>query len=121
MQHFLPHEFQCLCDYDCGMGFQDMKEELVEAADLGRSISGVPWRIRSAIRCTRHNRDVGGKELSAHTKGWALDVEALTAHTKFRIVYGMIKAGFHRIGVYETFVHGDMDPELPKEVIWKGE
>lgn len=85
---------------------------------MARLIAGVPFVITSAIRCPEHNKRIGGKDNSAHLTGNAIDIKALDSYTKFRIAYGLLKAGFKRVGIYKDFVHADNDPTKPQEVLW---
>lgn len=120
LKHFTKNEFQCRCRYECGKGFDDINQELAERLDLARTIAGVSFVLVSTIRCKRHNQDVGGVEDSAHTKGLAVDIKAATSHARYRILNGLIKAGFKRIGIYSTFIHADLDPAKAQEVAWHG-
>jgi uncharacterized protein YcbK (DUF882 family) len=78
----------------------------------------VPYVINSAFRSPAHNKIVKGKTNSAHLDGVAFDVKAINSSQRFRILYGAIKAGFKRIGVYETFIHIDNSTTKDQEVIW---
>ena len=118
MQHFRPAEFECKCG--CGLGFAQMQPELLERLEMARMLSNVPYSLLSAKRCDSHNKAVGGLQDSAHLTGWAIDIEARSATTRMRIVYGLVKAGINRIGVYPTFVHADADPTKPSNVMWMG-
>lgn len=95
-----------------------MDVELVAMLDKARGISEVPYRLSSAYRCTDHNRAVGGVEGSAHTKGRAVDIIANSGFEKWRILTGLKKAGFVRIGISGKFIHADNDPMKPQHVIW---
>jgi len=46
-----------------------------------------------------------------------MDIQARTSYYRFKIVYGLIKAGFTRILIYKTFVHADTDPNKTQEII----
>ena len=89
-----------------------------ERLEIARLYADVPFRLSSAFRCIPHNRDVGGVEDSAHTKGLAVDIRIPDAYTRFKVLYGLIKAGFKRIGVYETYIHVDDDQTKSSEVVW---
>lgn len=119
MKHFRPFEFECVCRHDCGKGFAQMNEEFIEKLEFARLLSDVPYKLSSAFRCERHNHDIGGVEDSAHTKGHGADIRADTPRMRYKVLYGLIKAGFNRIGIYDTFIHVDDDPSKPAEVVWK--
>lgn len=116
MKHFNPSEFSCQCG--CGGGFGDMAPDFLAMLDKARGIADVPFRLSSAYRCESHNATVGGVEDSAHTKGRAVDIIARSGFEKWRVVHGLKKAGFNRIGISSKFVHADNDPVKPAHVIW---
>lgn len=118
MKDFRPHEFECVCKYDCGKGFAQMDAEFLEKLQWARTLSNCPYDLSSAIRCERHNRDEGGLENSSHVNGFAVDIRTPNSRIRFRVLYGLIKAGFTRIGVYKTFIHVDADDSKVPEVVW---
>jgi uncharacterized protein YcbK (DUF882 family) len=97
-----------------------MQPDFLERLDMARMLANVPFSLQSAVRCPEHNKAVGGLQDSAHLSGWAVDIEARSAVARMRVVYGLIKAGVNRIGVYSTFVHADGDPTKPSNVMWVG-
>ena len=115
LRYFSLSEFVCPC---CGR--QEMKEDFLKLLDYARDVAGVPFKITSGFRCPRHNAHVGGKPNSAHLGGWAADIAAEDSETRARIVVGLIKAGFRRIGIdfKRGFIHVDCDPEKPKPRLW---
>jgi len=113
LKYFQIEEFACPC---CKKA--DMKEDFLVMLDKARELAETPFVITSGFRCEKHNREVGGKDNSSHLKGYAADISALTSDKRYKIVYGLISAGFKRIGIGKEFIHADCDPELPKGVIW---
>ena len=97
-----------------------MQEAFLKRLDYARDLAGVPFRITSGYRCPRHNARVGGKPNSAHTRGWAADIAAEDSETRARILFGLIKAGFRRMGIdcKRGFIHVDDDPEKPRPRVW---
>ena len=120
MKYFRPHEFNCRCG-KCGLGFPAMDVDFLDRLDSARIYANVPFKLTSAYRCEDHNRDEGGTEGSAHTKGVAVDIAIQSSHVRFKVLYGLIKAGFNRIGVYENFIHVDDDMTKAPEVCWFGD
>jgi len=116
MKYFNPSEFSCQCG--CGGGFSDMDSEFLSMLDHARELADVPFRLSSAYRCEKHNENVGGVEDSAHTKGRAVDIIARSGFEKWRVVRGLQRAGFKRIGVSNKFIHADNDPTKPTHVLW---
>ena len=118
MIHFKEKEFYC-CP-NCDLGFKDMDEEFIIDLDLARHEAGVPFILASAIRCEKHNKEVGGSVTSTHPKGLAVDIACRTSHERYQILHGLKKAGFTRFGVYvdKKFIHVDSDPDKPERLIW---
>ena len=95
-----------------------MAPDFLAMLDKAREIAEVPFRLSSAYRCEKHNEAVGGVEDSAHTKGRAVDIIARSGFERWRIDYGLVKAGFTRIGMSQKFIHVDNDPHKPQHVRW---
>jgi len=102
--YFKIEEFSCGC---CGENL--IVEELVKKLDIAREISGVPYKITSGYRCEKHNKIVGGSENSSHKKGLAADIYTKNHKMRLKIIGGLIKAGFKRIGIAKSFIHVDID------------
>lgn len=118
MKHFRPTEFQCRCQYHCGLGFAQMDADFLDRLEMARIYANVPFTLTSAIRCEKHNEDEGGKDNSAHLSGLAVDISTPNSHYRFKILYGLIKAGFRRLGIYKDFIHVDDDQTKAPEVSW---
>ena len=97
---------------------EDMNQPFLHRLDVARFHSGVPYIINSAYRTVEHEKTKGRDGTSSHTKGLAVDLRATNARTKFKIITGLLKAGFTRIGVYEWGIHVDEDYEKDQSVIW---
>ena len=119
MIHFKESEFYCPCE-ECDLDFYDMDEDFIYALDRARGYAEVPFILTSTIRCAAYNlkEEVGGSETSSHPKGLAGDIACITSYNRYRILYGLKKAGFTRIGIAKTFIHADQDTDKPKEMIW---
>ncbi len=89
----------------------NMKRSTLEMLDKARKHAQTPFKITSGFRTKRHNKRVGGTDNSSHLKGYAVDIEALTNQKRESILRGLILAGFKRIGIAETFIHADNDPD----------
>ena len=113
MIHFLYNEFSCPC---CHKNI--MQDPFLARLDAARTLAGVPFVITSGYRCVRHNIVIGGSKTSAHLDGWAADIAAEDPRTRERIIYGLIMAGFNRIGIKENMIHVDSHPDKPSNVIW---
>jgi len=83
-----------------------MQSAFLEVLDKARELAGVPFKINSGYRCEKHNKEVGSTSRN-HTSGNAADIACTDGPTRFKIVRGLIAAGFKRIGVAKTFIHAD--------------
>lgn len=71
--HFNSSEFDCHCNYpECDFTYID--SDLIDYLELKRNGLGKPLHVNSGYRCTRHNKDVGGKRGSIHPTGKAADI-----------------------------------------------
>ena len=116
-KHFNRNEFACKCGR-CVLNKIDPL--LITALDRARAFAGVPFSINSGYRCADHNATLkNSSPTSSHVKGLAVDI-----HTgdndgyRYRVVYGLLCAGFIRIGISRTFVHADIDPAKTQGVVW---
>jgi len=116
MIYFKESEYYCPCG--CGLGFEDMDEDFVLKIDRARHYAKVPFVLTSSIRCIKHNIKEGGSETSSHLIGLANDIKCLTSYYRYRIIYGLMKAGFTRFKIGIDFIHVDDDQDKPKELLW---
>jgi len=113
--NFKVREFLCPC---CGE--EGIKEALVYRLQNAHDLQPVNRMmiVTSGYRCPAHNKQVGGVEDSAHTKGLAADIRFDNANHKFMLMKALFYAGFKRIGTYKSWIHVDIDTTKPQEVIW---
>ncbi len=114
MKYFKIEEFKC----KCGCGRAEMMPQTLEKLDKARELAGVSFKITSGYRCNAHNASVGGESEGAHTRGYAVDIEASTSPTRLSIVSALLQVGFTRLGIAKTFIHVDDDPSRPPKVMW---
>ena len=74
--HFKKSEFACRC----GCGFYAPVPALIYLLEAVRERFGKPVIVRSACRCEKHNKAVGGKANSRHLFGDAADIEVEGVH-----------------------------------------
>lgn len=113
MQYFTLDEFTC---NHCHKG--EVSAVIIEMLDEARGIAAVPFYLTSAYRCKTHNKLVGGVVNSAHTYGLAVDISTPTNYVRMRVLSGLIKAGFTRVGIADTFIHVDIDGTKPPTSCW---
>lgn len=118
IRHFDPSEFD---SPDApGSGKENMKMKFVRTLDSVRENVNFPFVINSGYRTQEHNEKVGGVSDSAHTRGWAADIDIPhpeSANRYTMLVY-FLRWGIRRIGIADSYIHVDMDPVKPSGVIW---
>ena len=100
---FKREEFACKC---CGKVILDAL--FLAQMERAREIAGVPFVVTSGYRCSKHNAEVGSTSKN-HTSGKAADIKAADGPTRGKILKGLYRAGFTRIGISfeKSFVHAD--------------
>lgn len=105
MKYFKSSEFSC----KCGCGFNNMNQDVLMMLDLARSMAEIPFFINCGCRCVKHNKEVGGVEDSSHLSGLAVDIRVHNDFVRYRIINSLLKVGFERVLIYDSFVHVDLD------------
>lgn len=115
LKHFENDEFSKL-----SWNKTDIKLELKLKLDKAREYSGIPYQINSAHRTEEQNKSLEKwSPTSSHLTSYAVDI-AWDYQNKIqvaKILKGLILAGFRRIGLANSFVHCDIDPNKP-DAIW---
>ncbi len=114
IKHFEKEEFAC----KCGCGSNIMSRDFVKMLDIARGYANTPFNINSACRCPAHNKKENGFVTSSHLVGYAVDIEVLNSVVRHKIVVALLGVGFNRIGIYEDFIHVDVDLFKTKNVLW---
>ena len=115
IHHFKPSEFTCKCG--CNQGADQMNEQFVMALDMARKDAGTSFVIASGYRCARHNANVGGVKESAHTTGMAVDIATFGSEHRAKVLRAVMRY-FNRVGIHRSFIHVDLDPAKPANVVW---
>ena len=95
-----------------------MDRNLLLQLDTIRENYGRPIRITSGYRTAEHNAKVGGVEFSSHTKGRAVDIACTSSQERHDLLKHIFAAGIHRVGIANTFIHIDNDPDKPAGCVW---
>lgn len=116
-KHFKLSEFACPCG-NCGPNKIDPM--LVMGLDVARALSGTPFVINSGYRCAAYNATLDNSSpTSSHIKGLAADIRTGDdRERRFRILFGLLGAGFNRIGIAQGFIHADIDRAKAQGVVW---
>ena len=113
---FKEKELKC----KCGCGLNNVDSRALNMLDFARDISGIPFKLNSACRCYQHNKNVGGVVDSSHRgdkkPSTAFDVRVHDNKDRFKILMGLIKAGFTRIVIYKSFIHADFDQTKTQDI-----
>ena len=96
----------------------NMDLDFLAKLDEARELANIPFKINSAYRSPEHNAKIGGKPNSSHLRGLAVDISVKDSRTRFIILDALIRVGFNRIGIADTFIHVDDDKEKDGFVIW---
>jgi len=112
IKYFKAEEFRCK---HCGKIL--IHNSLIDILEELRENLKKPVIITSAYRCPVHNRRIGGVNNSAHVKGYAVDVKA-NSKTRYEILRFLFAKGITRIGIASNFIHFDVDPKKPQNVVW---
>lgn len=111
-KYITTFEYECHCCGKLPPEFENHTHPMVydllfDSFEIIREAFGSPIRISSGYRCPSHNSFVGGKPLSAHLFGLALDLA--TAQDTEQVFQIIEKETPHlRVGRYPTFLHLDV-------------
>lgn len=105
--NFAMHEVEC----NCGCGQKIVQPKLVYILQAARTRAGIPFHITSWNRCTKYNAKIKGAVLSAHIKGFAVDIKAEDSLTRFKVIRSLLIVGAPRLKVYGGHIHVDIDPD----------
>ena len=123
-KYFKFSEFDCVKNGEIlATGKDNMDIDFIKKLDLARELSGVPFKINSGFRTPEYNVYLASKGFkvaknSPHLKGLAADISTKNSKTRYKVIEALIKAGFRRIGIGETFVHCDTDDTKSMDIIW---
>ena len=92
--------------------------ELVGGLKYIESAIGRALVYNSGYRCSICNKAAGGKDNSAHLRGFAVDIKCKTSQERYDLISTALRWGFKRIGIGKTIIHVDVDGSLPQKVAW---
>lgn len=95
-----------------------LSERLVSMLGKAESVAGVAFNITSGLRDVADNVRCSGVPDSAHLEGLAVDLGLKDDVDRFKVLKGLLAAGFQRLGVYEGHIHADISSVLPQFVAW---
>jgi len=113
MKYFKIEEFNC----DGVICYDKMESNLLRMLDEARGYANTPFKLTSTWRSVEKNNSLkNSSKNSSHLKGRAVDIACADSVTRQKIVSGLIKAGFTRIGISKNFIHSDNDDKT--DAIW---
>ncbi len=131
IDHFDPKiddMIPCPC---CQTAYVD--EEFIQKLSIAREVSGTPYKVNSMCRCFDYDKFLKkklnllftGKSSHLFTpdqkiKTCAVDLKVENSHERFKIIEGLIFAGFQRIIIYRNFIHVDSDKRKASKLILLG-
>jgi uncharacterized protein YcbK (DUF882 family) len=101
-----------------GCSMSSMDQEFLRKLNLARELADIPFKLNSAFRSVHWEKMQGRDGNSTHTEGKAVDIHCINSSDRFKIVQGLILAGFNRIGISKDFVHVDSSVLKDTRVIW---
>lgn len=113
-KYFAPQEFE-KCVPSCSI--HDVSPELLTILDHVRESVGFPIVLTSAFRSKEYELSKGRLGTSSHCKGYAVDIRCSTSTERLALVSTFLLHGVHRIGIGNTFIHVDIDPDKTS-AIW---
>ena len=113
MLHFDIQEFDDPTLQNSGI---NMDATFLQMLDDARGIAGIPFTITSGYRTKEHNQKVGGVSNSSHLVGKAADIKVGNGSERYIILNALIKAGYKRLGVAQSFLHCDNDETKPNSI-----
>ena len=96
---------------------ENMNVDFLAKLDEAREYANIPFIINSAYRSPEHPLSIKNPT-SSHIKGLAVDISVNDSRTRFIILNALIKVGFNRIGIADTFIHVDLSVDKAQQVIW---
>lgn len=99
-----------------------MNKEFLRMLDEARSIAKVPFKINSGYRTEAKNNAIYaslGKPpiKSSHLQGYAADIHCNSSQERMLILNALIRVGFKRLGIANSFIHCDNDP-MKVNAVW---
>lgn len=118
--YFRYHEFDSPLQEGSG---QLMQPSFLYMLNQARHFAGIPFTITSGFRIEQDidrllEQGYKVSRNSSHLKGYAADIATPSSEHRYKILNSLLEAGFNRIGIADTFIHVDNDPDKPENVIW---
>ena len=107
--NFTVRELCCPCGCGYGRELSHYEDAMLDGAQAVRDEVGYALGVTSALRCEKYNEEVGGVDLSAHTRALAIDFGSAGTFSRRRLLDAAVKLEVPGIGLARGFVHCDWD------------
>ena len=97
---------------------EDIDRDLILALERLERESGLTLKFSSGLRCDDCNAVAAGVKNSAHLRGKAVDIRIGDSVMRWKVLSSAVNIGFRRVGIGKTFIHLDLDLNLPQDVVW---
>lgn len=102
---------------------QLMSNQLIAMLDDARDLAGVSFYITSGFRVEADIERLAKQGYkvsrnSSHLKGLAADIACIGSTERYNMIDALMQVGFNRIGIANSFIHVDIDPDKPAFMIW---
>lgn len=94
----------------------EIDPDILSRLEYARSLCGFPFKITSAFRSVEYEHEKGRSGSSSHCKGLAVDISCYSSENRYIMVQNLLRAGFTRIGISNTFIHVDRDLSKPPSI-----
>jgi len=99
--------------------FKELDENFKRLCDKMRGECGFPWILDSGYRTQIENDKLKDSVSdSAHVSRLAVDVRCTDSYKRNKIIDVAKANGITRFGIGKNFVHLDVDPSKPQNVMW---
>lgn len=113
-KNFFRDEFAC----KCGCGSDRIDPDLISKLQKLRDVYAKPMSITSGVRCSKHNAETpGASTFSAHIFGLACDFVCTDSAERWELINMAMKI-FSRVGLYDGWIHVDIDAVKKQQVLW---
>lgn len=111
LKHFQFNEFDC--PSNVGSGEKYMDREFLSMLDYARDVSGLQFKIRKGYITAKYGEKCGEPTSSSHRIGRAAEIECSHSGKRYKVVAGLLEAGFVRIGIGRDYIYVDNDDQKP--------
>lgn len=100
--------------FKIGITNEGLDSRLVAMLESAERASGESFFITSAKRAGTK------KNFSSHGAGLAVDIRCSDSGKRWKMLRGLMGAGFTRLGIYDRHIHADRSGHRSNFVIWWG-